>query len=104
MIGAEERVLGMRAQAQLGRVDARAGGIDLDGGTLYVTSQRLIHLGSRLTSIRLADIREMAMADRRLLVTLADAGGVTVDADEPHQLRVLVAAARSALLSAARVG
>ncbi len=95
-LAAGEQLLGYRPQASLGRVDEATRAAVRDEGPLYVTDRRIVHLGRRTTSIPLADIDELAMADDRILATLSGARGVTLDVDEPRQLRVLIAAAKSA--------
>jgi hypothetical protein len=59
---------------------------------LYLTSQRLVHLGQVTVTIRLDDIVETALAGERLLVTLRDAEGFSLDLDRPRLLRTEIAA------------
>jgi hypothetical protein len=92
----DERVLGSREMASLARVDDTSHGTVRDDGPLYVTNQRLLHIGSRLTSVPLGEIAELAMADDRILVTIAGGRGLMLDVSEPRQFRVLLAAARTA--------
>ena len=47
-------------------------------------------------SVGLADIEELACVGERLLVSLADGTGLTIDAGRPRLLRVQIAAARAA--------
>ena len=68
-------------------------------GSLYVTSERLIHLGCHVTDVPLAALLDLAVARRRLMASLAGALGLIVHVDEPRELRVQLAAARSALRS-----
>jgi hypothetical protein len=49
-----------------------------------------------MESIGLLDIDELSMADDRILVTLVGSRGLTLDVENPHQLRVLIAAAKAA--------
>ena len=67
------------------------------GGTLYLTSRRLLHLGQVTVNVRLTDIVETSIAGERLLVTLADGEGLVLDVDRPRQLRAEIAAAIRAL-------
>lgn len=67
------------------------------GGTLYLTSRRLLHLGQVIVDVRLADIVETSLAGERLLVTLSDGEGLMLDVDRPRQLRAEIAAAIRAL-------
>lgn len=91
-----ERVLGLRAAASIVRIDEGTQAAVRDEGPLYVTSSRLLHLGARVTSVDLADVEELAMADDRILLTIRGSRGLMLDVSEPRQLRVLLAAARSA--------
>jgi hypothetical protein len=91
-----EQLLGIRERASLGRIDEALQAAVRDEGSLYVTNQRLLHIGSEVTSVPLSEIDELAMADDRILVTLAGATGVTLDVPYPRHLRVLIAAAKSA--------
>lgn len=73
-------------------------------GRLYLTTARLVLLvrssadgpvDSEL-SVALGDIEELAIVGERLLVSLADGTGLTIDAGRPRLLRVQIAAARYA--------
>ena len=67
------------------------------GGTLYLTSQRLIHAGQSPREVRLADITETGVAlERLLLVDLADGSALAIEVDQPRLLRVQLASARAA--------
>ena len=63
------------------------------GGTLYLTSHRLIHLGQVTVHVQLSDIIETSVAGERLLVTLRDGDGIAVEVDRPRTLRTEIAAA-----------
>ena len=63
------------------------------GGTLYLTSRRLLHIGQVVVTMQLTDIVETSLAGERLLVTLRGGEGFAVDADRPRQFRTLLAAA-----------
>ena len=63
------------------------------GGTLYLTSRRLAHIGQVNVTVQLGDISEIATAEERLLVTLKDAEGLAFDIDRPRLFRTLIAAA-----------
>jgi hypothetical protein len=69
------------------------------GGTLYVTSRRLVHVGNEaVEEIELERISDMAVAlERLLLVELTDGSDLAIEVDQPRLLRVQVAAARAAL-------
>ena len=91
-----EHLLGCRETATLARVDEAGQAAIRADGPLYVTDRRLLHLADEVTSLDLGDVIELAMADDRILVTLAGARGVMLDVAEPRQFRVLVAAAKNA--------
>jgi len=63
------------------------------GGTLYLTSQRLAHIGQVTVNVQLGDIIETSVAGERLLITLRDAEGLILDVDRPRLLRTEIAAA-----------
>lgn len=63
------------------------------GGTLYLTSHRLIHIGQVTVNVQLSDIVETALAGERLLVTLHDGEGLSFDLDSPRMFRTEIAAA-----------
>src|SRR5688572_3928320 len=62
------------------------------GGTLYLTSRRLLHLGQVVMSVRLTDIEESSLAGERLLLSLRGGEGLTLDVDRPRLLRAEIAA------------
>ena len=62
------------------------------GGTLYLTSRRLLHLGQVVVSVRLTDIVESSLAGERLLLTLRDGEGLALELDHPRLLRAEMAA------------
>src|SRR5438105_2455874 len=67
------------------------------GGTLYVTSQRLVHRGTEDGTWNFADIDEMAVAlERLLLVRMRDGSDLAIEVDQPRLLRVQLAAALAA--------
>ena len=63
------------------------------GGTLYLTSRRLVHIGQVSVNVQLGDISEIATAEERLLVTLKSAEGLAFDIDRPRLFRTEIAAA-----------
>lgn len=67
------------------------------GGTLYVTSKRLVHRGTEDGTWSFADIDEMAVAlERLLLVRMRDGSDLAIEVDQPRLLRVQLAAALAA--------
>lgn len=71
-------------------------GTDAFAGSLYLTSQRLLLLGHTTFELELGQVEELALAGERLLVTLADGTGLSIDAARPRLLRVQIAAALTA--------
>jgi len=67
------------------------------GGTLYLTSRRLLHLGQVMVTVQLTDIVETSLAGERLLLALRDGEGMAFDLDRPRLLRAEIAAATRAL-------
>ena len=74
----------------------RGDGTDDFAGSLYLTSQRLILVGHSTFEVDLDQIDELALAGERLLITLTDGTGLSVDAARPRLLRVQIAAALTA--------
>ncbi len=67
------------------------------GGTLYLTSQRLVHTATELTEVPLPDIEEMAVAlERLVLIRRRDGADLALEVDQPRLLRVQLAAAIAA--------
>ena len=67
------------------------------GGTLYLTSRRLVHLGQVILAVQLSDIVETSLAGERVLLTLRDGEGLAIDMDRPRTFRTELAAAMRAL-------
>jgi len=84
-----ERVHALRRHAIL-RAPGGEGALGY-GGTLYLTSRRLIHLGQVVVSVNVADIVESSLAGERLLLTLRDGEGMSLDVDRPRLLRAEMA-------------
>ena len=76
----------------------REGSTNPNGGTLYLTSRRLIHaVAAGSTSVELRDIDEAVVSlERLLLVRLHGGTHLAVEVDRPRLLRVQLAAARAA--------
>lgn len=93
-LGEGELVHGLRTRAIL----RTPGGDDVlgYGGTLYLTSHRLLHLGQVNVTVRLTDIVETSLAGERLLLTLRDGEGLALDIDRPRLLRAELAGATRA--------
>lgn len=67
------------------------------GGTLYLTSRRLVHQGQVMMTVQLTDIVETSLAGDRLLLALRNGEGMAFDVDRPRLLRAEMAAAMRAL-------
>jgi hypothetical protein len=94
----DERLVAMRPTATVERVGARDGRHSPPmSGRLYVTTRRLLMIGRPGLTIDLEEVEELGVAGERLLVSLGDGGGLTIDAARPRHLRVLIGAARAAL-------
>jgi hypothetical protein len=66
------------------------------GGSLFLTSQRLVHVGEASREIGLDAIDESAVAlERLLLLDLTDGSDLAIEVDQPRLLRVQLAAARA---------
>lgn len=90
-----EQVHGLRRHAILRAPgDDRALGY---GGTLYLTSRRLVHLGQVIVTVQLTDIVESSLAGERLLLSLRGGEGLAIDLDRPRLLRAEMAALTRAL-------
>lgn len=63
------------------------------GGTLYLTSRRLVHLGQVVVTVSLTDIVETSLAGERLLLSLRGGEGLSLDVDRPRLLRAEIAEA-----------
>ena len=67
------------------------------GGTLYLTSRRLVHLGQVMVTVQLTDIMETSLAGERLLLALRNGEGLAFDLDRPRVFRAEIAATMRAL-------
>jgi hypothetical protein len=65
-------------------------------GDLYVTSERLILVGSSAITIALEDIEDAALIGDCVLLMLTGGAAIAIEADRPRLLRVQIAAARAA--------
>jgi hypothetical protein len=71
-------------------------GTDEFAGQLVLTTRRLLVVGKTPLDVELSEIDELALGGERLLVTLRDGTGLSIDASRPRLLRVQIAAAREA--------
>jgi len=102
-----EDVLAVRRSALLDRREPPIGGGRGPGclgmaGDLYVTSNRIVHLGRTVLEYDYTTICEAVVSAEHLLLILRDGTGVTIDVPQPRLLRVEIAAARAR--QAARAG
>ena len=74
----------------------RNDGFEHFAGRLYLTTQRLLLVGHFPLDVELGEIDELALAGERLLVTLRDGSGLSIDTSRPRLLRVQIAAALAA--------
>jgi hypothetical protein len=96
---AGESVVEVRHAATIARHLA-GDGVQSFVGRLYLTTARLILLGAAALHVELSEIEELALGGERLLVTLSDGTGLSIDAGAPRLLRVQVSAARAAARAA----
>ena len=95
LLACDERVLSVRT---LSAIDRRhAGSADRCGlqGPLYLTSSRLVLLGSTILSFPLEEIEDAIVSGDRLLLALRGGSGVAIMVERPRLLRVEIAAARA---------
>ena len=93
----DERVVDVRQSAVVSRHLPETTAPTGLPGRLYLTTRRLLLLGHEPLDVDLAEIDELAVAGERLLVTLRDATGLSIDASRPRLLRVQIAAALAAV-------
>ena len=90
-----ETVVDARTSAVVSR-HLRGDGTDVFPGRLYLTTERLMVVGGATLDVELEQIDELALAGERLLVTLRDGTGLSIDASRPRLMRVQIAAAMAA--------
>lgn len=90
-LGADVLAYAVRAGTTL---NAGRDGMPGYGGTLYLTGTHLVLAGQVTMSIPLGDITETALAGERLLLTLRNGEGLTLDVGQPRLLRAELAAVR----------
>ena len=86
-----ERLVALREQTVLELFDGKPTPPPV-GGRLYLTSERLLHSGTRqLHQIDLTSIDEVGPSGERLLITLRNGDGWSLQLDGPRVLRVAMA-------------
>lgn len=96
MLDMDEAVLAARPHAM---VERRAGPPRTEaarglGGSLYVTSRRLVLVGRNTLWFDLDGIKEVLLTGERLLLVMQDGKGAALSVAQPRLLRVEMAAAR----------
>ena len=93
-----ESLHAIHASALLEEAGLPTGAAQPRGGTLYLTSERVVHTGTESTQLPLAEIEEMAVAlERLVLIRRRDGSDLALEVDQPRLLRVQIAAARAAV-------
>jgi hypothetical protein len=90
-----EAALDVRSSAVITR-HLLGDGTDELAGQLVLTTHRLLVVGHAPLDVELGDIDELTLAGERLLVTLRDGTGLSINASRPRLLRVQIAALREA--------
>jgi hypothetical protein len=68
------------------------------GGTLYLTSTRLVHVGTETSEMSLSGLAEATVAlERLVLIRLRDGSDLAIEVDQPRLLRVQLATALAAM-------
>jgi hypothetical protein len=96
MLGPGERVVAIRRAVSLERRKDTRDPEEGLFGDLYVTTSRLVHLGSVPVEVPLLDIREAVAAAGALRLVVGDGRGVEIRTSDPRVLRVEIAAVREA--------
>jgi len=101
LLAPQELVLAVRRSASLER---RKGWREPGGGLsgdLYVTTQRLVHLGRIQVEYPLGEIKEAVVAEGALRLVVGESRGVEIEVRDPRLLRVEIAAVREGARAAA---
>lgn len=96
MLGPGERVVAVRRAVSVERRKDTRDPEEGLFGDLYVTTSRLVYLGSVPVEIALLDIREAVAASGALRLVVGDGRGVEIRTSDPCVLRVEIAAVREA--------
>jgi hypothetical protein len=102
MLAGDERVVAVRRSVSLERRRRRR---DPDGGLsgdLYVTTRRLLYLGTVPAEYPILDVREAVAASGVLRLVVGDGRGVEIGVRDPRVLRVEIGAVREAARHASR--
>jgi hypothetical protein len=97
ILQAGESLHAIHATALLEEAGLGEPGAQPRGGTLYLTSQRLVHTATELTELPLPEIEEMAVVlERLVLIRRRNGADLALEVDQPRLLRVQLAAAIAA--------
>ena len=104
ILAPDELVIAVRRSVSLerrvGRPSSHAGEL----GDLYVTTERLVHLGHDRIDFPLSEIRDAIAADGMLRLIVDEEPGIEIGVDDPRVLRVELAAARESVRSSSADG
>ena len=93
----EEQLHAIHASALLEEAPLLDEVVQPRGGTLYLTSERLVHTATEATEVPLPEIEEMAIAlERLVLIRRRNGSDLALEVDQPRLLRVQLAAAIAA--------
>jgi hypothetical protein len=99
ILAPDELVVAVRRSVSLerrvGRPESGAGQL----GDLYVTTERLVHLGDHRVDFPLSEIRDAIEAEGTLRLVVAEEPGIEIEVDDPRLLRVEIAAVRESARS-----
>ena len=96
MLGPGERVVAVRREVSLERRKLQRDPDEMLSGDLYVTTRRLVYLGSVPVAYDLSEVREAVVATGALRLVVGESHGVEIGVPDPRLLRVELAAAREA--------
>jgi hypothetical protein len=97
LLQAGESLHAIHASALLEEAGLGESGAQPRGGTLYLTSQRLVHTATESTEVPLPEIEEMAVAlERLVLIRRRNGADLALEVNQPRLLRVQLAAAIAA--------
>lgn len=101
MLRPDEQLVAVRHAVSLERRSGRSAPDHGLRGDLYVTTQRLLHVGRLRVECPLDEIREAIVGDDALLLVVNGYRGITLWVSDPRALRVEIAAVREAARVAA---
>jgi hypothetical protein len=104
MLAPDERVVAVRRSVPLERRRRRRDPDSLLSGDLYVTTRRLMYLGTVPAEYPILDVREAVAAPGVLRLVVGDGRGVEIGVGDPRVLRVEIGAVREAARDASRAG